>query len=288
MSARQNSNYEAENSTSLCGLIQSSNASKRWGECFFLIYSCFWVALMALVVLTQLYEFFESIHYVLFASFIALPAWVVPLLIPGCVDEDLPLSSRYVFKANVYIAVLAITANYFYTHYFYRLLDVRYVGPLAPGRGLSLNGVPISMYIMTHPYFCLYHTVASATLRVQRRLCDRYLGGKWLKSILTALLLGMFCTSVAFMETWTISSFPYYTYKSPARMFTVGTIFYALLFLVTFPMFSRLDEGKFESWTMGRVVVEALATMMLVLWVADLWRIAFMPAARIVLPPMPY
>ena len=36
--------------------------------------------------------------------------------------------------------------------------------------------------------------------------------------------------------------FPYYTFVDRDRMYTVGSLFYAIYFFVSFPMFYRMDE----------------------------------------------
>ncbi|CAE7311292.1 CPI1 [Symbiodinium necroappetens] len=48
-----------------------------------------------------------------------------------------------------------------------------------------------------------------------------------------------YCT--AFLETFSISAFPYYTFDDRQQMYTVGSAFYALYLAVSFPMFARLD-----------------------------------------------
>ena len=51
--------------------------------------------------------------------------------------------------------------------------------------------------------------------------------------------------AVAFMETLTISNFPYYDFEDRDMAYTVGSAFYGLYFVVSFPVYLRLDEpGK--------------------------------------------
>ena len=61
-----------------------------------------------------------------------------------------------------------------------------------------------------------------------------------------------------------------------SKMYTVGSLFYAIYFFVSFPMFYRIDEvpGK-RRWTAGETALDALAASMLVTIVLDLWRISF-------------
>jgi len=46
----------------------------------------------------------------------------------------------------------------------------------------------------------------------------------------------------AFMETLTISAFPYYSFEDRDKAYTVGSAFYGIYFLVSFPMFFFFDE----------------------------------------------
>jgi hypothetical protein len=36
--------------------------------------------------------------------------------------------------------------------------------------------------------------------------------------------------------------FPYYTFIDRSKMYSIGSLFYAIYFFVSFPMFMRLDE----------------------------------------------
>ena len=71
--------------------------------------------------------------------------------------------------------------------------------------------VPITLYFMTHAYFCFYHALSNVVLRrtmyaVQQspRICQ------WL-SLATVVFVLAYIT--ALMETVTIAHFPYYRFK---------------------------------------------------------------------------
>ena len=75
----------------------------------------------------------------------ALPCFLVPLVVVGAADRGKPLLSRYWVKANLWIAVFSFIGNYFWTHYFYRLLGAAYTFPAhnlnEVGRGVvSVSG----------------------------------------------------------------------------------------------------------------------------------------------------
>jgi len=56
--------------------------------------------------------------------------------------------------------------------------------------------------------------------------------------------------------------FPYYTFVDKSRMYTVGSLFYAIYFFVSFPMFFRVDEDvrNGHKWTLQRVAIDRCVT----------------------------
>lgn len=59
----------------------------------------------------------------------ALPCALLPLLLQPVAEREKPLSQRYWVKANAWIAVFSFIGNYFWTHYFYRVLGATYTFP---------------------------------------------------------------------------------------------------------------------------------------------------------------
>ena len=227
---------------------------------------------MVVIVKLQLYEYFAPNDYLTFMVAMSLPCLFLPLLLADERERELPLQCRYSVKANLYIAILSYIGNHFFTHYFYNVLGVRYTGPLGRGRGIEINNVPLSMYFATHVYFISYHTVVSLPIRIAKRTLVHssrlfYFAGMCLVVCSLSII-------TAFLETWTISGFPYYTYPDYYAILTKGSVFYAIYFMVTFPMFLRLDEEPADPWTLGRTTVDALAAMMMVLLCGDIWRLA--------------
>jgi cycloeucalenol cycloisomerase len=51
----------------------------------------------------------------------------------------------------------------------------------------------------------------------------------------------VFAYATAFMETLTISSYPYYSFHNRNRAYSVGSAFYGIYFLVSFPAFYYFD-----------------------------------------------
>ncbi|KAL0390818.1 UNVERIFIED_CONTAM: Cycloeucalenol cycloisomerase [Sesamum calycinum] len=82
---------------------------------------------------------------------------------------------------------------------------------------------------------------------------------------------------IAYLETLAISNFPYYEFVDRASMYKVGSLFYAIYFLVSFPMFMRIDEKPGDRWNLPRVAIDALGAAMLVTIILDLWRLFLGP-----------
>jgi len=192
-------------------------------------------------------------------------------------------------KANIWIATISFIGNYFWTHYFYVVLKAKYTFPTT----WELNGVPIYLYLITHAYFHTYHTFSNVLIRRFRtgRFYTTYLRYDWLKLLANVIMIGTFSIIIAFMEAFSISSVPYYSYPNKYLMYTVGSMFYGIYFYVSFPMFYRLDEPlqhqqhekkkkaskRRSGWTLGETFVDALAACMLVTIILDVWRLGLGP-----------
>lgn len=83
------------------------------------------------------------------------------------------------------------------------------------------------------------------------------------------------------METLSISSFPYYSFKDRYMAYTLGSAFYGIYFIVSYPVFYKLDE-KFISEdnkiirypkSLYDTVLEAMGAGMVVLILLDLCRL---------------
>ncbi len=237
-----------------------------------LYYSIVWISVLAAVVIFGWYELFSPNDYISVGLGIFLPCFIGPLLLASQDEKKIPFLNRYIIKANVFIFIIGYIGNHFYTHYFYDVLGMRYTGPLGPGRGLEINRVPVSMFLFTHPYFMTYHVLVTPLLRAIKSSLRTYQSRHIL--FVVAVMAIAFCT--AFLETLTISSFPYYTYPDFSAMLTKGSAFYGVFFVVTYPWFCRLDEDPKMLWPIGRVVMEALAAMMVVLLAADFLKLMFL------------
>ena len=138
----------------------------------------------------------------------AAPCVAVPLLFPGAADAGTSLASRYWVKATVWVAIFSHIGNYFWTHYFYRLLGASYTF-----KAHRLNDVPVCLYLMTHAYFVFYHALANVAIRCARRSVARRGGGALAQGVATAAVVVSLAYATAYGETATIAHFPHYVFK---------------------------------------------------------------------------
>ncbi len=212
----------------------SLNPAKRATELWFLQYGVFWIVCFGIIIGGGLYEWFDRVHYMGVCVGLALPLLLQPLLAPELTsDEGTPFGERYSTKANAWIAIFSFIGNYWYTHYFYSVLRAQYTM-----RSWDINGVPIPMFFATHFYFTFYHTLSNCALR---RLESTYVPGV-ARTLFTAALVAAMSYTTAFMETLTIAGFPCYKFENWHEACTIGSAFYGIYFLVSFPMFRRIDE----------------------------------------------
>ncbi|KAL6759528.1 cyclopropyl isomerase-like protein [Haematococcus lacustris] len=246
------------------------NPGKRWTEVFFLLYSPFWIVwALCIIVPFQLYEHAGDWGYMLIGTAAAAPCVILPVLLQSKEDAEKAWHQRYWVKANVWIAIFSFIGNYFWTHYFYVLLGASYTF-----KSFRLNDVPICLYLMTHAYFCFYHALANVCIR---RVGHLFAGSHSAVKTLAkaALVLGL-SYATAYGETLTIAHFPYYTFVDHAAMYRTGSLFYALYFCVSFPMFFRIDEAVgagSQRWSLAACVWDSLAAGMLVTLLLDFWRL---------------
>eukprot|EP00439_Symbiodinium_sp_Y106_P036174 s6242_g4.t1 len=243
-------------------------------ENWFLAYGLFWISCFAVIIACGIYEHMNKWHYLLVTGGLAAPLCLQPLFFPSLTGEkDLPLLERHCTKANVWIAIYSFLGNYWGTHYFYCVLKAKYTLPFLPDH--QLNKVPVCMYLATHFYFCFYHALGS---KVMRWVWTRYRPGAARTTFCVSVVCVMaYCT--AFLETFSISAFPYYTFDDRQQMYTVGSAFYALYLAVSFPMFARLD-WKPGGHTLTEACLEAFAAWSIILSLLDFVRLGLGPQRR--------
>jgi len=96
----------------------------------------------------------------------------------------------------------------------------------------------------------------------------------WGRSAFEVALVCVLSYTTAFMESLTICGFPYYRFEDRDTAYTLGSAFYGIYFLVSFPAFLRLDEDPRRPFTLAQACTEALAAGMAVLCLLDFVRLA--------------
>jgi cycloeucalenol cycloisomerase len=251
-------------------LPSKNSLAKRQYEVWCLQYSVVWISAMGVVIVTQAYEHFSEWDYMTLMIVLSSPLLLQPFLYPMDAEKTIPLCNRYSFKATVWIAIFSFIGNYWYTHYFYSVLKAEYLFPAH-----RLNDVPICLFLATHFYFVTYHTFANLILR---KIETTFQNNRLRCVYFWSCTLG-FSYFTAFMETLTISSFPYYRFEDRFMAYTLGSAFYGIYFIVSFPAYFSLDEdvGRVpgaKPYTLAQTAMEALGASMLVLCLLDFCRLA--------------
>jgi cycloeucalenol cycloisomerase len=247
-------------------LPSKNNLAKRQFEIYALAYSVVWIFLFGIVVAFQLWRSFTAWHYMFLCVGLALPFLLQPLLFPFSAEKCLPLYCRYSLKANVWLAIFSFIGSYWYTHYFYSVLGAKYNMPAH-----RLNDVPIALYFAAHFYFVLYHTLSNMLLR---KIETRYAPGTVRTLFFWSAILA-FSYFTAFMETLTISNYEDYSFEDRDMAYKVGSLFYGLYFIVSYPVFYRLDEEapNTRPHSLYQTVLESFGASMMVLCLLDFGRL---------------
>eukprot|EP00939_MAST-03C_sp_MAST-3C-sp1_P000439 g439.t1 len=239
----------------------------RLCEVWFLKYGVFWILAFGIIVGAKLFVYFDKIHYIVVCGGLASPLLLQPFFAPSITgEENIALLKRYSFQANLWVALFSFVGNYWYTHYFYSVLEAQYTMP-----SWDFNGVPIAMYFATHFYFCFYHALSNA---IQRKIVTTFTSGR-VRALFTGVVILLLSYTTAFAETLTISGFPCYTFKDRDMVYWFGSAFYGIYFVVSFPMYFRFTETFIRGKTSWKdTAIQSLATGMLVLTLLDFVRIA--------------
>jgi cycloeucalenol cycloisomerase len=256
----------------------SQNSSKRYSELFFFFYGFFWITYIFVIVVTEYYENRTRLEWLLIGVIPFVPMWIIPLIIPSKSDKNIPITQRHWFKVNIWIVIFSFIGNYFWTHYFYKVLGAKYILDT-----YNLNNVPIVMYLLTHAYFTFYHSFMNM---LQRYFFNTFKTNNITRSILYWFFIIILSYTTAYLETWSIESFPYYAFEDRSKMYSIGSIFYSLCFVISFPLFKRIDEDS--KWSLERVSIESLAAGMLVLCLFDFWRIIIGPLNNVNVSEIPF
>ena len=258
-----------------------SNKDKTATEVLFLSLAVCWISYFAVIVSTGIYHQFRRWEYLYVCGPMALVYVVVPYAM--AMEAEKPFLERYYVKANAWIAILSYVGNFYWTHHFYNLLGAKYTFDAH-----RLNDVPISMFLATHAYFCFYHSLTNVCIRRMRRTATFVRSTESQQLLLNSVFIGALAYVTAFMETKTIEGFQYWEFENRDRALVVGSVVYMLYFVVSFPMFLRVDESgattsnrrvtrsaskQKSGWSMSRVLWDSLGSCMLVTILLDIWRL---------------
>jgi cycloeucalenol cycloisomerase len=251
----------------------SPNPDKAWAEKLFLLYTPYWIAGMAILMQTGAGGRWGDVA--LNGAMLAL--WLPGLLVPAWLAtrraDARPWRRSYWLKFQLWIGIFAFVGSYFGSEYFFDVLGMEYrYGQLDWNLDSVLLGegtqrVPLIMYWSAHFYFVTYHTGAVIVMRRVRSSALGRLPGAWPLTVLVAAY------AFAYAETFAMAGgaiAEQFGYRDLERMLRWGSLYYALYFVVSFPMIYRLDEAPGEDWPLSRVAFEALAAGMLVLFLLDL------------------
>jgi len=244
----------------------SKNPSKNWGEKFFLWYSPVWISFFGLVVVTETYHAFRNWEYTLLGFAVSFPCVLYPLFFPGEADRQLPILERYWVKANLWTFIFNFVGNYFWTHYFFVILGAKYTFPIT----WQLNKIPIPLFFVTQAYFLTYFAISTPILRKIWTSLKPGIN----RVVVCGIAVVVLSYIIAFMETFTIASVPYYTFTDRYAMYVIGSTFYGLYFVIAFPFFARVDENIGERWILSKTAIDSLAASMIVFILCDFWRLA--------------
>ena len=248
------------------------NATQIWTLKIILLQSPLWILAVAAVMHTGVLRHWNDTTYLLFSVSAAAPSFLLPAFLPSRPDRARPWYQTYYAKLHAWVAILGAFGTYFGTHYFFDLMGMRYAFTGARWTfdavvvGKSGQQVPVFMYPLTHAYFMTYFAaLMAAESAVVERMRLGFVG--------RAVVVFGLSYAVAFAETFFMASpllSDMFAYRNRERMLKVGSLGYGLYFVVGLPMVRRVDDNG-ESWTLGRVIIEALAASMMILVLLEAW-----------------
>ena len=233
----------------------SRNPDKAWGEKFFLGFIPVWFVYNIVV---------QKMGWLDTGNFWNITQNLL-MWLPYCVllpwflrrNSGIPWHHSYWFKFNLFIFWWVVLCTYFHTEYFFDVLGMRYRFPevtlyldsalCGPDEATALAGhkkIPPSMYFNATAFFIVYH--ASAVV-LMRRIRTMTLGWAPLaRRVAWAVIVGAVSLfwgwgETAFYFKLAPNDFTNVWYEDLERMLAYGSYFYALYFIVAFPIVYRLD-----------------------------------------------
>ena len=261
----------------------SPNEDKAWAEKFFLIF---------IPVFFAYNVFIQQMGWLDVGNFWHVAQNLI-MWLPYCVllpwwlrrRSGIAWHASYWFKYNVYMAIYVFFATYFHTEYFFEVLGIRYrfdevslyfdstlVGPDEATALQEWKKVPPGMYLNAIAFFIVYHTAAVVLMRRIRTMTTDW--GALPRRLAWVLIVAAAAYFFAWAETFfyiTEDAEANVWYVDLQRMLSMGSVYYALYFIVSFPNVYRLDESPDPAarWSVGRSAIEACFVSMLTLFLLD-------------------
>jgi cycloeucalenol cycloisomerase len=197
----------------------------------------------------------------------------------------------YWFKFQLWLTVFVFFATYFHTEWFFSVLGIRYRFPhvtwyfdsrlCGPDEATALQNnekIPPSMYLNAIAFFTVYHNTACILMRRVRTLFLKagpaVQWAAWIVIVAATAYFFAWAETFFYIQPDAASSV---WYVDKTRMLAIGSICYALYFIVSFPNIYRMDEPPGPKWTFQRAVVEAGFVAMVSLFLIDLFAWVYGP-----------
>jgi cycloeucalenol cycloisomerase len=262
----------------------SKNEDKAWAEKYFLVFVPIFFIYNAII---------QQMGWLGVGNFWHITQNLL-MWLPYCVllpwwlrrSSGVPWRHSYWFKFNIYMAVYIFFTTYFHTEYFFEVLGIRYRFPqvnlyydsalLGPDESTALQEykkVPPGMYLNAIAFFVVYHTVSVVCMRRVKTLALD--AAPLLRRLLWVVTVAVTAYFFAWAETFfyvTGDAVANVWYVDIPRMLSLGSVCYALYFIVSFPNVYRLDEEQDgPRWTVSRTIIEASFVSMVVMLLLDLF-----------------
>jgi cycloeucalenol cycloisomerase len=213
----------------------AENDAKARTERLALVYSPIWMLAVAAVMFSGALASWGEVEHLAFGLGLALPLFLLPILLPDASERALPLAERHGVRWAALLLVFSLLQNYFGARLFFERFGMEYhfhVNWIA-------NGTPVFLYLMTVAYFATYYALMQVGWRAFRA---RFPSAPRAVSLLVRAALAY---AMAFGETATMANrhlSGFFSYRDPTFVMIWGSFAYGTVFFLTLPFFAELDE----------------------------------------------
>ncbi len=188
----------------------------------------------------------------------------------------------YWFKFQLWLTFFVFFVTYFHTEWFFSVLGMRYRFPhvtwyldsrlCGPDEATALQNsekIPLGMYLNAIAFFTIYHNTACIVMRRVKSMTLSFATpvrwASWAVIVAVTAYFFAYAETLLYIQPDVASNV---WYIDKARMLAIGSICYALYFIVSFPDVYRLDEPPGPKWNLPRCIIEAgfvsMATLVLI------------------------